>query len=75
MAIFMVLFSVVVYFLVDFQTFSRGGFSCYATCAFLLGSVISILCGYIGMKIAVNSNSRTTYKAITSIEEAFQVAF
>jgi len=27
------------------------------------------------MKIAVNSNSRTTFKAISSLEEAFKVAF
>jgi len=34
-----------------------------------------MVCGYIGMKIAVKSNFRTTYKAITSLSEAFKTAF
>jgi inorganic pyrophosphatase len=34
-----------------------------------------MICGYIGMKIAVISNYRTTYKAMSSLEEAFQIAF
>ncbi len=33
-----------------------------------------MLCGFIGMKIAVASNYRTTYKAIYSLNGAFRVA-
>jgi inorganic pyrophosphatase len=35
----------------------------YTTIAFLIGSLTSILCGWIGMKIATESNYRTTYSA------------
>lgn len=43
--------------------------------AFILGSIGSMLCGFIGMRIAVVSNYRTTYKALHSLEEAFKVAY
>jgi H+-translocating diphosphatase len=35
----------------------------YTTIAFILGSLTSILCGWIGMRIATASNYRTTYSA------------
>lgn len=35
----------------------------FTTIAFVTGAITSILCGYIGMKIATASNYRTTYKA------------
>lgn len=35
----------------------------YTTFSFILGALTSMLCGYIGMRIAVNSNWRTTYSA------------
>jgi len=34
-----------------------------------------MFCGFIGMRIAVMSNYRTTFKAIDSLSEAFKVAF
>ena len=40
-----------------------------------MGAITSILSGYIGMKIATYSNSRTAYKAIESLSEAFKVAY
>jgi len=36
----------------------------YTTMSFICGSLTSMLCGFIGMKIAVNSNYRTTYSAL-----------
>jgi hypothetical protein len=36
----------------------------YTTMSFICGSLTSMLCGYLGMKIAVNSNWRTTYSAL-----------
>lgn len=78
MAYFMVLFGAVVYVIVDIlgaREETQTRYRPYATCAFLIGSITSIFCGYIGMKIAVVANYRTTYKAIDSLEEAFQVAF
>jgi len=35
----------------------------YTTTSFIFGALTSMLCGYIGMRIAVNSNWRTTYSA------------
>jgi H+-translocating diphosphatase len=36
----------------------------YTTVSFILGALTSMLCGFIGMKIAVNSNWRTTFAAL-----------
>lgn len=36
----------------------------YTTMSFICGSLTSMLCGFLGMKIAVNSNYRTTYSAL-----------
>lgn len=47
----------------------------YATIAYIVGALTSMLCGYIGMKIATAANFRTTYRAITSLEDAFEIAY
>lgn len=74
MGIFIVVFSFVVFFVVDY-TGSSSGVTFYATLSYIIGSVTSMICGYIGMKIAVQANFRTTYKAITSLSEAFSTAY
>ena len=43
--------------------------------AFVAGSVISILAGFMGMKIATKANVRTANAARTSISKAFDIAF
>lgn len=76
MLIFVVLFSGVVFLLVDY--FGQTGdkvIRFYGTIAYIVGSLTSILCGYIGMRIAVAANFRTTYKAIYSLEGAFNCAY
>ncbi len=76
MSIFIVVFGIVVLLVVDI--FGQGGsgkIRFYASIAYLIGSVTSMLCGYIGMKIATASNYRTTFRAITSLEGAFEVAY
>lgn len=75
MAVFIVLFSVVVLLIVDVFGQEVAAFRFYATAAFIIGAVTSILCGFIGMRIAVISNYRTTFKAKTSLAEAFKVAY
>ena len=35
----------------------------YAVMAFIIGSLTSMVCGWIGMAIAVKSNFRTTFMA------------
>lgn len=70
MAVFIVAFGLVVFFLVDFLG-SKDGVVFYATSAFVVGSFTSMLCGFIGMRIAVEANYRTTYKATLSLAEAY----
>ena len=67
---FIVVFGLVVFFLVDFLG-SKDGVVFYATSAFVVGSFTSMLCGFIGMRIAVEANYRTTYKATLSLAEAY----
>ncbi len=43
--------------------------------AFLIGASFSILSGFIGMKVSVNSNIRTVSAARTSLNDAFKVSF
>lgn len=75
MSIFIVVFSVVVLLIVDVFGQKDPKFRCYATISFVIGAVTSILCGFIGMRIAVAANYRTTYKAKSSLSEAFIVAY
>ena len=75
MGIFIAAFSVVVFLLVDVLAKSAPGLSIYATLAYIVGSVTSMGCGYIGMSIAVQANFRTAFKAMTNLSQAFKVAF
>lgn len=75
MSIFIVIFGIIILLVVDIFGQEEIKFRCYATVAFVIGSLTSMLCGYIGMAIAVESNYRTTYKAIDGIGEAFKVAY
>ena len=75
MSIFIALFSIVVLLIVDVFGQETVKFRCYATLAFIIGSVTSILCGFIGMRIAVVANYRTAFKARSSLAEAFNVAY
>ncbi len=43
--------------------------------AFLIGSAFSILSGFIGMKVSVNSNIRTASAARSSLNDAFKTSF
>jgi len=72
---FIVVFGGVVFVMVDIYGSERKGFSMYAVTSYVIGSVTSMICGYIGMKIAVRANFRTAYKAIDSLAEAFKTAF
>ena len=76
MCIFIFFFSIIILLVVDiFGSASDNSFRMYTTIAFIVGSLTSILCGWIGMAIAVAANYRTTYKAIEDIGSAFQVAY
>ncbi len=58
LTIFIILFSVLIYFVAE----HKPG-QCYTTVAFITGAYTSIICGYIGMIIATKANYRTAYKA------------
>lgn len=77
MTIFFLVFSIVVFVLVDILSQEEGhrSFRLYATISYIIGAITSIVCGLIGMKIAVAANFRTTFKAITSLADAFNCAF
>ena len=75
MTIFIIIFGAIVLVVVDLFGQEHFSFRCYATVSFVIGSFTSILCGYIGMKIAVVSNYRTTYLATESLEGAFLLAY
>ena len=64
MLIFIGIFSVVVLIVVDIFGQQSTGVRFYATISFIIGSLASILCGWIGMRIAVKANFRTTFMAM-----------
>jgi inorganic pyrophosphatase len=68
--IFVALFGTLIYF-----TAEHHPGSAYTTVAFLIGAFTSMLCGWIGMKIATAANYRTAYKAHFGLGEAFGVAY
>jgi hypothetical protein len=47
----------------------------YTATAYLTGSMTSILAGYIGMRIAVYTNTRVTFTCCTSVHKGFITAF
>lgn len=47
----------------------------YTTTAFIIGGFTSIIAGYVGMRIAVYTNVRTTKESATDIHNGFVVAY
>mmetsp|Transcript_74920 Transcript_74920/g.165752 ORF Transcript_74920/g.165752 Transcript_74920/m.165752 type:complete len:718 (+) Transcript_74920:87-2240(+) len=64
MAVYIVLFSIILFFFTGIPT----------TVAFVVGSITSILCGWIGMRIAVYTNVRTTHQCWKDLSSGFDVA-
>jgi len=64
MAVYIALFSVVLLFFCGVPT----------TVAFVVGAVTSILCGWIGMQIAVYTNVRTAHQCWKDLSSGFDVA-
>ncbi len=71
MLVFMAVFGILVWLLVDLQTFHLP----VSALSFLAGSVISIVSGFIGMKAATMGNVRTASAAQNSLSGAFRIAF
>jgi inorganic pyrophosphatase len=78
LAIFSAVFAFIIGATVDAQEMGRTNNSTnfpYTATAYLIGSGTSILAGYIGMRIAVYTNTRTTYNCCKSTHEGFMTAF
>jgi len=58
-----------------FLAIGNQGILRYQSFSFVLGASFSALAGFIGMKVATASNSRTTEAARTGINEALKIAF
>lgn len=67
LGIFMALFAVIIAFTVQDGLYTAG--------AFLIGALISVISGFIGMRIATKGNVRTAAAARISLAKAFSVAF
>ena len=74
MAIFMAVFAAIIAILIDDHHTDYVNEGIYTAIAFIFGSIISIVSGFIGMKIATQGNVRTTVSANKSLSEAFNVA-
>ena len=68
---------VVVFVILVVIAFASGGqmLSKFTPFAFLTGGIWSMLAGFIGMKIATNSNARTAQAASESLNKGLRVAF
>merc|ERR1719277_2559252 len=64
MAVYIVLFSGILLYFTGAAT----------TVAFVVGAITSILCGWIGMRIAVYTNVRTTHQCWKDLSSGFDVA-
>jgi inorganic pyrophosphatase len=71
LAVFCAVFGALIYCTVDLPTDPFP----WTTLAFFIGAATSMLCGYIGMRIAVHTNVRTTWSCCDSIDAGFKVAF
>jgi len=74
MLYFMVGFAALISILVDDPHTLGINEGLYTAVAFIAGCIISILAGFIGMKIATAGNVRTTVSANKSLAKAFEVA-
>jgi H(+)-translocating pyrophosphatase len=74
LSFFMVAFAVVIALLTDNHETDNANEGIWTAVAFLFGALISVLSGYIGMKVATAGNARTTLAARKSLADAFVVA-
>ncbi|MDP3918879.1 MAG: V-type H(+)-translocating pyrophosphatase [Nanoarchaeota archaeon] len=72
---FVVIMGAIIFLFLDHPAtvdFNEGPWTAFA---FVLGSLASILAGYMGMKIATKANVRTTHAAESTLEKAFKISF
>eukprot|EP01083_Nonionella_stella_P092363 258559_1 len=74
LAVFIVGFSLIICTAISYGCGHRN-YGLFAAFSFFVGAITSIICGYIGMRVATYSNARTAIRAKTSLAEGFHVAF
>ena len=72
---FMLVFALMLLILLGTTSSHGWGPAVLATIAFLCGALTSVVCGFIGMRIAVYTNARTALSAQRGFEWAFDTAF
>ena len=75
LSFFIVAMALLIFFTLDNPDTTMVNEAPWTALAFIAGAVISIISGYIGMKIATKANVRTAQAARTSIGKAFDIAF
>jgi H+-translocating diphosphatase len=77
--VFIVLFSAIIIMVIGLTAQNSGSAAwiqgTLTAVSFVVGSLTSVLCGYVGMKIAVYANSRTAMQASQGYADAFITAF
>ena len=74
LAIFIIVFALIITFLINDPHTPDVNEGIYTAIAFILGCLISLISGFIGMRIATVGNVRVTVAAKSSIERAFNIA-
>jgi len=65
------IFIIIMFIIITFLT-EQG---IWTAVAFLIGAIVSIICGIIGMVVATRTNYRVTYCAYGSLSAAFRTAY
>ena len=72
-AVFVMIMAVVIFLFLDHPKTEAINEAPWTALAFVLGSSISILAGFIGMKIATKANVKTANAAQKSLSKAFEI--
>ncbi|MEM4575892.1 MAG: sodium-translocating pyrophosphatase [Candidatus Nezhaarchaeales archaeon] len=76
--VFIVLLSLAFAIAVDYSFFMAGRYPSYFPyigLSFLIGSLLSAMAGYVGMRVAVECNVRTAYAATSGLRAALSTSF
>lgn len=72
-AIMLVVMALIVFLAVDSQN-NNAAWKPFVAISFLIGGITSMVCGYISMMIATDSNYRVAHSAKTGLSEGFKIA-